>query len=328
MRRRDFIKVIAGSAAAWPLAAHAQRPAIPVVGVVSGRSRDADARNVSAFYKGLGEAGYVDGQNVTVEYYWVEGNYDRLPAVMAELVRRQVAVIATPGNNAAALAAKAATATIPIVFAVGSDPVKMGLVASLARPGGNATGINDFLTEVDAKRLRLLHDMVPKAARVAVLVNPANAASAEGALQGTKDAAAATGVQLRVLNATTVGEIDAAFASFAQERPDALFVAADAFFNSRGAQFAILTARERIASAFSDRAMVAAGGLMSYGADLAEIAHQVGLYTGNILKGAKPADLPVQQSTKFNFAINLQTARALGIEVPSGVLSIADEVIE
>jgi putative ABC transport system substrate-binding protein len=247
---------------------------------------------------------------------------------MADLVRRQVAVIATTGNNASALAAKAATATIPIVFAVGEDPVKLGLVASLARPGGNATGINDFLSEVAAKRLRLLHDMVPKAARVAVLVNPANAASAEGALQGTKDAAAATGVQLRVLNATTAGEIDAAFASFAHEPPDALFVAADAFFNSRSAQFATLTARERIASAFSDRAMVAAGGLMSYGADLAEIAHQVGLYTGKLLKGAKPADLPVQQSTKFNFAINLQTARALGIEVPSGVLSIADEVIE
>jgi putative ABC transport system substrate-binding protein len=283
---------------------------------------------VSAFYKGLGEAGYVDGQNVTVEYQWVEGHYDRLPEVMADLVRRQVAVIATTGNNASALAAKAATATIPIVFAVGEDPVKLGLVASLARPGGNATGINDFLSEVAAKRLRLLHDMVPKAARVAVLVNPANAASAEGALQGTKDAAAATGVQLRVLNATTAGEIDAAFASFAHEPPDALFVAADAFFNSRSAQFATLTARERIASAFSDRAMVAAGGLMSYGADLAEIAHQVGLYTGKLLKGAKPADLPVQQSTKFNFAINLQTARALGIEVPSGVLSIADEVIE
>ena len=328
MRRRDFIKVIAGSAAAWPLAAHAQRPAIPVVGVVSGRSHDADARNVTAFYKGLSEAGYVDGQNVTVEYHWVEGNYDRLPALMTELVRRQVAVIATTGNNATALAAKAATATIPIVLAVGQDPVKMGLVASLARPGGNATGINDFLSEMNAKRLRLLHDMVPKAARVAVLVNPADTASAESALQGTKEAAAAIGLQLQIVNATTIGEIDAAFASFAQERPDALFVAADAFFNSRSAQFATLTARERIASTFADRAMVAAGGLMSYGADLAEIAHQVGLYTGKILKGAKPADLPVQQSTKFDFAVNLQTARVLGIEVPSGVLSIADEVIE
>jgi len=328
MRRRNFIKGIVGSAATWPLAARAQQPTLPLVGVVSGRSRDADARNVTAFYKGLGEAGYVDGQNVTVEYHWVEGRYDRLSEVMADLVRRKAAAIVTTGNNAAALAAKAATATIPIVFGVGQDPVKMGLVASLARPGGNATGINDFLSEMNAKRLRLLHDMVPKAARVAVLVNPANTASAESALQETKEAAAAIGLQLQIVNATTIGEIDAAFASFAQERPDALFVAADAFFNSRSAQFATLTARERIASTFADRAMVAAGGLMSYGADLAEIAHQVGLYTGKILKGAKPADLPVQQSTKFDFAVNLQTARVLGIEVPSGVLSIADEVIE
>ena len=328
MRRRNFIKGIVGSAATWPLAARAQQPTLPLVGVVSGRSRDADARNVTAFYKGLGEAGYVDGQNVTVEYHWVEGRYDRLSEVMADLVRRKAAAIVTTGNNAAALAAKAATATIPIVFGVGQDPVKMGLVASLARPGGNATGINDFLSEMNAKRLRLLHDMVPKAARVAVLVNPANASTAEGALQETKEAAAAIGLQLQIVNATTIGEIDAAFASFAQERPDALFVAADAFFNSRSAQFATLTARERIASTFADRAMVAAGGLMSYGADLAEIAHQVGLYTGKILKGANPADLPVQQSTKFDFAINLQTARVLGIEVPSGVLSIADEVIE
>jgi len=316
MRRRNFIKGIVGSAATWPLAARAQQPTLPLVGVVSGRSRDADARNVTAFYKGLGEAGYVDGQNVTVEYHWVEGRYDRLSEVMADLVRRKAAAIVTTGNNAAALAAKAATATIPIVFGVG------------ARPGGNATGINDFLSEMNAKRLRLLHDMVPKAARVAVLVNPANTASAESALQETKEAAAAIGLQLQIVNATTIGEIDAAFASFAQERPDALFVAADAFFNSRSAQFATLTARERIASTFADRAMVAAGGLMSYGADLAEIAHQVGLYTGKILKGAKPADLPVQQSTKFDFAVNLQTARVLGIEVPSGVLSIADEVIE
>jgi putative ABC transport system substrate-binding protein len=263
MRRRDFIKGIAGSTIAWPLAARAQQSAIPVVGVVSGRSHDADARNVTAFYKGLSEAGYVDGRNVTVEYHWVEGQYDRLPALMADLVRRQVAVIATTGNNAAALAAKAATASIAIVFAVGQDPVKLGLVASLARPGGNATGINDFLSEVDAKRLRLLHDMVPKATRVAVLVDPANTASAESALQGTKDVAAATGLQLRILNATTIGEIDAAFATLAREPTDALFVAADAFFNSRGAQFATLTARERIASAFADRAMVAAGGLMS-----------------------------------------------------------------
>jgi putative tryptophan/tyrosine transport system substrate-binding protein len=328
MRRRDFIMLFGSTTAAWPLAARAQQPAIPVVGVVSGRSRDAEARNAAAFYKGLSEAGYVDGQNVTVEYHWVEGKYDRLPELMADLVRRQVAVIATTGNNAAALAAKAATATIPIVFAVGLDPVKLGLVASLARPGGNATGTNFFASEVAAKRLRLLHDLVPKAVRIAVLVDPANAATAEGTLTGMQEAAAAIGLQMRILNATTIGEIDAAFASFAQERPDALFVGADAFFASRAVQFITLTARDRIPAAYSTREYVTAGGLMSYGVELAEIAHQVGLYTGNILKGAKPADLPVQQSTKFNFAINLQTARALGIEVPSGVLSIADEVIE
>src|SRR5215469_1964798 len=328
MRRREFIVLVGSAAAAWPLPARAQKAALPVVGVVSGQSPHSDERNATAFYKGLSEVGYVDGQNVTVEYHWVEGHYDRLPAVMADLVRRQVAIIATTGNNATALAAKAATATIPIVFAVGQDPVKLHLVASLARPGGNATGVNDFLSEVDAKRLRLLHDMVPKAVRVAVLVNPANVASAEGVLQGTQQAAAATGVQLRVLNATTIGEIDAAFASFDRERPDALFVAPDAFFSTRAAQFITLTARDRLPATYSLRDYVIAGGLMSYGADLAEIGHQVGVYAGKILKGAKPADLPVLQSTKFNFAINLQTARVLGIDVPSGLLSIADEVME
>lgn len=327
MRRREFI-ALAGGTAAWPLMARAQQAALPVVGVVSGQSPHSDARNTAAFYKGLGEAGYVDGQNVTVEFHWVEGHYDRLPALMADLVRRHVAVIATTGNNATALAAKAATSTIPVVFAVGQDPVKLGLVESLARPGGNATGINDFLSEVDAKRLRLLHDMVPNAARVAVLVNPANIASAAGTLQGTQEAAAATGLQLRVLNATTPAEIDAAFASFAQERPDALFVAADAFFSTRATQFITLAARDQLPATYSLRDYVIAGGLMSYGADLAEIGHQVGLYTGSILKGAKPADLPVLQSSKFDFAINMQTARALGIEVPSGLLSIADDVIE
>jgi putative tryptophan/tyrosine transport system substrate-binding protein len=328
MRRREFIAFVGGTAVAWPLRGRAQQAALPVVGVVSGQSPHSDARNTTAFYKGLSEAGYIDGQNVTVEYHWVEGHYDRLPGVMADLVRRQVAVIATTGNQAAALAAKAATATIPIVFAVGQDPVKLGLVASLARPGGNATGVNDFLGEVDAKRLRLLQDMVPKAARVAVLVNPANVASADVTLQGTQEAAAATGVQLQILNATTIAEIDAAFASFARERPDALFVAADSFFSSRAVQFITLTARDRLPAAYHLRDFVIAGGLMSYGVDLAAIGHEVGVYTGKILRGAKPADLPVQQSTKFNFAINLQTARALGIEVPSGLLSIADEVIE
>jgi putative ABC transport system substrate-binding protein len=328
MRRREFIAFLAGAAASRPLAARAQQAAMPVVGVVSGQSPHSDARNTAAFYKGLGEAGYVDGQNVTVEYHWVEGRYERLPALMADLVPREVAVIATTGNNASALAAKAATGTIPIVFAVGADPVKLGLVASLARPGGNATGVNDFLSEVDAKRLRLLHDMVPKAARVAVLVNPANTASAESALQGTREAAAATGLQLRILNATTAGEIDAAFSSFAQDRPDLLFVAADAFFSTRAAQFITLTARDRIPAAYSLRDYVIAGGLMSYGADLAEIGHQVGLYTGKILKGAKPADLPVLQPTKFETVINLKTAKALGVKISDNLLSLADEVIE
>ena len=327
MKRRDFIGLL-GGAVAWPRAALAQQTALPVVGVVSGQSSHADARNAAAFHKGLNETGYVDGNNVTVEYHWIAGQYDRLPALMADLVRRQVAVIATTGNNTTALAAKAATSTIPIVFSVGEDPVKMGLVASLARPGGNATGINDFLTEVEGKRLRLLHDLVPKAVRIAVLVNPGNVVSAEGALQGAQQAAAAVGLQIRLLKATTIGDIDAAFASFAKERPDALFVAADAFFATRAAQFITLTARDRIPAAYSLRDYVFGGGLMSYGADLAEAGHQVGVYTGSILKGAKPADLPVLQSTKFDFVLNLQTARALGIDVPSGVLSIADEVIE
>jgi len=237
-------------------------------------------------------------------------------------------VIATIGNTPLALAAKAATTTIPIVFAVGEDPVRLGLVASLARPDGNATGINFFTQEVVAKRLRLLHDLVPKAVRIAVLVNPANAPATEATLREVREAAPALGLQIQILNATTIGEIDAAFATLARERPDALFVPPDAFFTSRPVQFATLTAVHKIPATYSSRDNVAVGGLMSYGTDLADMYRQVGAYTGNILKGAKPADLPVVQSTKFEFVINLQTARALGIEVPSGVLSIADEVIE
>jgi putative tryptophan/tyrosine transport system substrate-binding protein len=263
-----------------------------------------------------------------VEYHWLEGHNDRVPALVADLVRRQVAVIATPASTPAALAAKAATATIPIVFSVPEDPVKLGLVASLARPGGNATGINFFNTEVIAKRLRLLHDLVPKAVRVAVVVNPSSAVLTETTLRAVQEAAPTIGLQIQILNATTIGEIDAAFATFARERPDALFVAPDSFFASRAVQFATLTARERIPASYSVRDLVAAGGLMSYGTDIAETFRQVGVYTGKILKGAKPADLPVLQSTKFEFVINLQTARVLGIEVPPGVLSIADEVVE
>jgi putative ABC transport system substrate-binding protein len=284
---------------------------------------------VTAFRKGLSETGYIEGKNVTIQYHWLEGKNDRLPSVMAELVRQQVAVIATPGSIVASLAAKAATTSVPIVFGVPEDPVRLGLVANLARPGGNATGINSFSQELTGKRLRLLHDLVPKAIRFAVLVNPNNTSSTESTLRDIRETAPAMGLQIqKILNASTVAEIDAAFASLAQERPDALFVAPDAFFNSHGVQFAKLTERQRIPAAYSSRENVADGGLMSYGADLADMFRQVGIYAGTILKGAKPADLPVLQSTKFIFVINLQTARALGIDVPSGLLSIADEVIE
>jgi putative ABC transport system substrate-binding protein len=327
MRRREFITLLGGAAAVWPFAARAQQPALPVVGFIRDGSADASTRFAAAFRKGLNETGYVEGQNVTVEYYWLEGHYDRLPALLADLVRRQVAVIATPGS-VPSLAAKAATATIPIVFGVGGDPVKLGLVASLSRPGGNATGINFFVNEVTAKRLRLLHDLVPKAVRIAVLVNPTNASIAGSTLREVQKAAPTIGLQIQILNATTIGEIDTAFAAIARERPDALFVAGDAFFLSRRVQFATLTARERIPATYSVREPVEAGGLMSYGTNLADSFRQIGVYTGNILKGAKPADLPVLQSTKFELVINLQTARALGIEVPPGVISIADEVIE
>jgi putative ABC transport system substrate-binding protein len=328
MRRREVISLLGAAAAAWPLTARAQQPALPVVGFVFGGSADASARYVAAFRNGLNETGYVEDQNVAVEYHWLEGKYDLLPALVADLVRRQVAVIATPGNTPATLAAKAATATIPIVFGVPQDPAQLGLVASLARPGGNATGINFFVAEVVAKRLRLLHDLVPRAVRIAVLINPANAPLTAATLREVNEAAPTLGLQTQILNATTAGEIDAAFATLAGAHFDALFVAPDAFFASRRGQFATLTARNRIPAAYAVRELVEAGGLMSYGTDLGDMFHQVGVYTGKILKGAKPADLPVLQSTKFEFVINLKTARALGIDVPSGLLSIADEVIE
>jgi putative tryptophan/tyrosine transport system substrate-binding protein len=328
MRRRNFIAGLASTTATWPLSARAQQPSMPVIAFLSGRSADTSVRVATAFRKGLNETGHVEGQNMTVEYHWLGGRYDNLPALMADLVRRQVAVIATPGSAPAALAAKAATATIPIIFGVGEDPVRLGLVANLARPGGNATGINFFVNEVVAKRLRLLHDMVPKTVRVAVLVNPSNVPSTETTSHIVQEAAPSIGVQTEIVNATTISEIDAAFASFARERPDALFVAPDGFFASRAVQFATLTARDKIPAAYTERDTVAVGGLMSYGSDVADMYRQVGLYTGSILKGVKPADLPVLQSTKFEFVINLQTARALGIEVRSDLLSIADEVIE
>jgi putative tryptophan/tyrosine transport system substrate-binding protein len=328
LKRREFITLLGGAAATWPIAARAQQAARPVVEFLHPGASEIGARDVAAFRKGLHETGYIEGQNVTVEYHWLEGQYDRLPPLIADLIRRPVAVIAIPGSGPATRAAKAATATIPIVFGVAGDPVQLGLVASLARPGGNATGVNFLSEEVAAKRLRLLHELVPKAVRVAVLVNSANAAATENTLRDLHEAAPIIGLQIQVLKAGTTGEIDAAFAMLARERPDALFVGPDGFFSSRRVQFAILAARERIPATYTQRGYVAAGGLMSYGTDQLEMTRQVGVYTGSILKGTKPADLPVLQSTKFEFVINLQTARALGIEVPPGVLSIADEVIE
>jgi putative tryptophan/tyrosine transport system substrate-binding protein len=327
VKRREFIAGL-GSAAALPVVARAQKPATPVVGLVNGGSAGGSTAYLAGFRNGLSETGYTDSQNVTVEYHYLEGQYDRLPAILSDLIRRGVAVIASPGFAPAAIAAKAATTTIPIVFGVGDDPVKLGLVASLARPRGNATGVNYFSQEVNTKRLGLLHDLVPKAVRVAVLVNPADATNTETTLRGVQDAARAIGLQILVLKASTAREIDVAFASVAGERPDALFVAADTFFASRRVQLISLAARDRIPAAYGGREVVVSGGLMSYGTDIVDSYRQVGVYTGTILKGAKPADLPVVQSTKFEFAINLQTAKLLGIEVPPALLAQANEVIE
>jgi putative tryptophan/tyrosine transport system substrate-binding protein len=330
MRRRQFIAGFGGaaaSAATSPRAAWAQQAALPVIAHVQGFTQ-ADPVGVTAFRMGLAETGYIEGRNVTIEYHWLAGQYGGLPALMADLVRHRVAVIASYGSPRPALAAKAATATIPIVFGVPEDPVKLGLVASLSRPGGNATGFNFFNGEVVAKRLGLLHQLVPKAVRVAVLLNPADVTQAETILRDVQEAARVIGMQIQVLNAATIGEIDAAFAAVAQERPDALFVVPDALFASRSVQLANLAARDRIPAAYAARVYVAAGGLMSYGSDFAETARQVGLYAGKILKGAKPADLPVVQATKFEFVINLGTAKLLGIDVPPTLLAITDEVIE
>src|SRR5256886_9410276 len=327
LNRREFITLLGGAAATWPVAARAQQAAMPIVGFVEGRSAEAPVRQAALFRKGLSETGFVEGQNVIVGYHWLDGQYDRLPALMGDLVRRRVAVI-TAFSNAPALAAKAATTTIPIVFGVGQDPVRMGLVASLARPGGNATGINFFNQEAVAKRLGLLHDLVPKAVRIAVLVNPANTSATETTLRDIREAARALGLQIAVLNASTSREIEAAFSTLVPDRADALFVAPDSFFSGRRVQFVTLAAHHRIPAAHTQRDFVEAGGLMSYGTDIVDMYRQVGVYTGQILKGAKPADLPVLQSTKFEFAINLQTARALGLEVPPQLFASADEVIE
>jgi putative ABC transport system substrate-binding protein len=327
IKRREFITAI-GGVAAWSLAARAQQPTMPIIAFVSGRSAESGAPLAAAFRKGLVEASYADGQNMTLEYHWLNGRYDSLPELMADLVRRRVAVIATPGSNPAALAAKAATTAIPIVFGVGVDPVQLGLVASLARPGGNATGVNFLIGDVAAKRLGLLHELVPKAARIGVLVNPTNASITEATMRAIPEAARALGLEIQVLDAGTSRDIDAAFASLVRERADALYVAPDALFSSRRVQFATLAARHAIPATYGDRDYAEVGGLMSYGTDIAEMYKQAGDYCGRILKGAKPGDLPVTQSTKFEFVINLQTARALDLDVPPMLLARAEEVIE
>src|SRR5262249_41963338 len=294
MKRREFITLIGGAAATWPFAALAQQSMMPVVALIRDGSAGASTRFVAGFRKGLSETGYVEGQNVTIEYHWLEGQYDRLPAVLADLVRRQVAVIATP-RQVPPGAAKTATSAIPIVFGVGEDPVRLGLVASLARPGGNATGINFFVQEVLAKRLRLLHELVPKAVRIAVLVNPHNASVAQSTMRELQKAAPDMGLQIQIYNVTTVGEIEATFAAFAEDRPGALFVAGDAFLITRRLQFAPSTAGDRMPRAYGAGEPAKAGGLMSCGGGLADVFPQIGVYRGNIPKGAKPAALPVLQ---------------------------------
>ena len=325
MKRREFITLLDGAVAAWPLAARAQQPAMPVIGLLDQRSPDALADRLRGFRQGLKDAGFVEGQNAAIEYRWAENQLDRLPELAADLVRRQVAVIVAPAGLAPALAAKAATKTIPIVFVIADDPVRLGLVASLARPGGNLTGINFLSGELTAKRLELLRELMPSATRVAVLVNPANAENPE---REVETAARSIGLQIQTLNASTIREINAAFATFVRERPDAVFVGLDPFFNSRRIQLVQLAARYAIPASYPARDFAEAGGLMSYGADIADAWRQAGSYAGRILKGAKAADLPVVQSSKFELVFNVQTAKALGLDVPPLLQHRADEVIE
>src|SRR5215216_433166 len=324
MRRRELISLL-GGAAAWPLAARAQQQAVPRVGFLDAGSAAERGPQVAAFRKGLAEGGYQDGQNVALEFAWAEGQYSRFAELAADLVRRGVSVIATPGSGTAALAAKAATTTIPIVFGAGGDPVKQGIVATLNRPGGNATGVNFFTVELVAKRMQLLRELLPAAKRIAVLVNPTDP---EG-YQTLRDVEEAAGAQqIVVLDVASGRDIDAAFARIAREQADAVLVAPGTFFNTRRVQLVVLAARHALPAIYPVRAYVDAGGLISYGTDILDAFRQVGVYAARILKGAKPADLPVVQSTKFELVINLNTARALGLEVPPDLLARADEVIE
>jgi putative tryptophan/tyrosine transport system substrate-binding protein len=327
MRRREFITLVGGTVVTWPLAARAQQPAMSVIGLLTGLSNEAYASRIAAFRRGLMEVGFTEGQNLAIEYRSAEGKNDQLPVLAAELVRRQVEVIATAGGDASALAAKAATTTIPIVFGVAENPINLGLVQSLSRPGGNVTGVNFFVAELGSKQLGLLHELVPAAARVGALVNPDYRGTAYWAKDVTA-AASAIGLRIEFVEASDSQAIESAFATLVRSSADALLVGPDAFFVSRRLQLATLAARHAIPAIYNVREYAEAGCLMSYGTSVTEAYRQVGLYTGKILKGAKPGDLPVIQSTKFELIINLPTARALGIDVPPTLLARADEVIE
>jgi putative tryptophan/tyrosine transport system substrate-binding protein len=327
LKRREFITLLGGAAAAWPLVASAQQPKMPVVGFLNPTSPEPNVDRLRAFRQGLKEAGYVEGENVKIEYRWAENQVDRLPMLAAELVRQRVNVIATTGGEEVALAAKAATMTIPILFGVSEDPVPSGLVASHSRPGGNATGVNFLITELGSKQLGLLHELIPAAARVGLLVNP-KSRTTERAIRDVTAAASAIGLQVDIVQTSDSREIESAFGTLVHNKADALVVGPDPFFASRRLQLAILAARHVLPVVYNVREYAEAGGLMSYGTNVRDAYRQIGVYVGRILKGAKPADLPVVQSSKFELVINLPTARALGIEVPPNLLARADEVIE
>jgi putative ABC transport system substrate-binding protein len=328
LKRREFITLLGGAAAVWPFAARAQQRTIPVIGLLSSRSPAVDTPLIALIRQGLNETGFGEGQNVTLDYRWAEGQYDRLAGLAADLVRRQVAVIVTMGGEVSALAAKAASATIPIVFVSGGDPITMGLVKSLHRPGGNITGTSTFIAEIEPKRLELLRELRPYATTTAVLVNPKNIQQAEIQVSDIQTAARSVGQQITVLNASTIRDIEAAFATLAQMRADALLVATDPFFFTRAAQLVVLAARHAIPTVYSRREFAAAGGLMSYGANQNDSYRVLGVYASRILKGEKPGDLPIQRPTKFELVINLSTAKALGLEIPPPLLAHADDLIE
>jgi len=328
MRRRAFISLLGGAVSTWPFWVRAQSPTLPVITLINARRADAASVLTAEFRKGLTQAGLIEGKDVAVEYHWIDGHYETLPAILEDAVRRGVAVIATPAGSPTSLAAKAATSTIPVVFGVAEDPVALGLVGSLAHPGANATGINFFASEIDAKRLGLMRELLPKAKRLAVLVNPANPITSGATIRALKEAAPGVGFELLFFNAGTTAEIDGAFAAIAAARADALFISPDGYFASQHLQMATLAARDRLPASDFAGDSVADGLLMSYGTSIPDVFRQVGVYVGSVIKGAKPADLPVLQATKFEFAINLKTARLLGLDVPPTLLARADEVIE